>query len=58
MQIFVLVPGTYPESLRVIAQKLLEEIGFEVRFSGQPIENRTHNVITHRRWPSIGDNFG
>ena len=37
MQIFILVHRTYPESLRVI----------EVRFSGQAIENRVRNVITH-----------
>ena len=42
MQIFILVHKTYyyPESLRTIAQKLWEEIGFEARFSGQAIENR------------------
>ena len=44
MQIFILVPKTYPESLRVIAQKLKEEIDFKVRFSGQAIENRVPNV--------------
>ena len=45
MQIFVLVLRTYPESLRVIAQKLKEEIGFEVRFSGQAIENHAHRAL-------------
>ena len=49
MQIFILVHVTYPESFMVIAEKLLEKIGFEVRFSGQAIENRAHNVITHMR---------
>ena len=48
MQIFILVHRTYPERLRVIAQKLYENIGFEVRFSGQAIENRVCNGITHR----------
>ena len=50
MQILIiLVPRPYPESLRVIAQKLKEDIGFEVRFSGQAIKNRTRNAITRRR---------
>ena len=42
-----MVPRTYPESLKVIAKKMKEEIGFEVRFSGRAIENRARNVITH-----------
>ena len=48
MQILILVHRTYSESLRVIAQKKLEKIGFEVRFSGQAIENRARHVITNR----------
>ena len=34
-----MVPRTYPESFRVIAQELYEKIDFPVRFSGQAIEN-------------------
>ena len=46
-----MVPRTYPESCRVIAQKLQEEIDFPVWFSGQEIENRMRNTITLQRWP-------
>ena len=44
-----MVPRTYPESFRVIAQNLLEKIYFPVRFSGQAIENRACNKITLQR---------
>ena len=58
MQIFILVLRTYPASCRVIAQKLQEEVGFQVRFSGPAIENRARNVITHRRLHLTSNNFG
>ena len=44
-----MVHSTYPESFRVIAQKLYEKIDFPVRFSGQAIENRARNTITLQR---------
>ena len=44
-----MVPRTYPESLRVIAQKLYEKIDFPVRFSEKAIENRASNTNTLQR---------
>ena len=41
-----MVHRTYPESFRVIAQKLYEEIDFPVQFSGKAIKNRARNAIT------------
>ena len=42
-----MVPRTYPESFRAIAQKLQEEIDFPVRFSGQAIENLARNTYNY-----------
>ena len=47
--IFVLVYKKYPENFTVIAQKLYEDIGFPVRFSGQAIENRARTTISLQR---------
>ena len=44
-----MVPRTYPESFRVIAQKLKEEIDYQGRFSGLAIENCALNTITLQR---------
>ena len=42
-----MVPRTYPESFRVIAQNVLEEIDFPVQFPGQAIENHVqYNYAT------------
>ena len=41
-----MVPRTYPESFRAIAQKLSEKIDYEGRFSGHAIKNRASNTIT------------
>ena len=43
-----MIPRTYPESYRVIAQKL-EKIDYEGRFSGHAIENRARNTFTLQR---------
>ena len=45
-----MVPGTYLESLRVVAKKLWK-IYFPVRFSRQAIKNRACNTITLQRLP-------
>ena len=44
-----MVTRTYPESFRVIAQKLKEKIDYEGSFSGHVIENRACNTITQQR---------
>ena len=44
-----MVPRLYPESFRVIAQKLQEEIDFPVQFSEKAIENRVRNAIRLQR---------
>ena len=41
-----MVPRIYPESFRVIAQKLYEKIDYEGRLSGHAIENRARNANT------------
>ena len=44
-----MVPRTYPERLKVIAQKLQEEIEFLVRFSEKAIEHHASNTNTLQR---------
>ena len=44
-----MVLRTYPESFRVIAQKLYEKIDYEGRFSGHAIENCVRKTITLQR---------
>ena len=47
-----MVPRTYPESFRVIAQKLQEKIDYEGRFSGHAIEScACSTIITLQRSP-------
>ena len=44
-----MVPRTYPESFRVIAQKLKEKIDYEGRFSGHAIKNHAPIKISLQR---------
>ena len=60
-----MIPRTYPESFRVIAQKMSEKIDFKSRFSGRAIKNPLRSTIRavtesaqcHDNFTTICDNM-